>query len=174
MLTEDEWGYVRQAFFKATADPSLYDIESQLDAPDIFPGETTHLDLKGEFWGQRILLIEIMQVEAPSVLLFLQTDEVDITCWHFAAWQTDGVWSVIDLHNRDVTLQDGPMAMTDQPAADQGTQQKLYQHIQIFGHPGSYIFRPDNDADSEQTFRHYNQALLRAIRFLVDSMQNEV
>jgi hypothetical protein len=172
MLTNKEWALVRDKFWRLTADPAMFEVGSA-DAREVFTGETTHFDLQGEFWGERYILIELVADEAPSTMLFLQTSADDITDWGFAAWECDGTWGTIK-RSRDAAEESEPMAMTDQPAVDQGTQQKLYQHIQIFGHPGSYIFRPDNDADSEENFRHYNQALLRAIRFLVDSMQNEV
>lgn len=48
---------------------------------------------------------------------------------------------------------------------------ELYQHIQIFGGPGHFIVRPDNDADAERSFRTYNAALAWTVGFLAQAME---
>ena len=47
---------------------------------------------------------------------------------------------------------------------------ELYQHVQIFGRPGLYIVRLDNDKDTEKTFTSYNAALLYTVGFLAQAM----
>lgn len=49
----------------------------------------------------------------------------------------------------------------------------LYQHIQVFGRPGHFIVRLDNDATTEREFERYDSALLFLIAFLGQSRQEE-
>lgn len=50
------------------------------------------------------------------------------------------------------------------------TEQQLYHHIQIFGRPGHFTVRPDNDASAEQPFVRYDAAIAWTIRFLCQSI----
>lgn len=42
----------------------------------------------------------------------------------------------------------------------------LYQHLLIFGRPGYFIVRVDDDPETERVFDHYDSALLYLVHIL--------
>lgn len=75
---------------------------------------------------------------------------------------TESLEEAIIKLSRDTAPYREPKAVTG--ASNVGHQ--LYQHITVFGRPGHFISRIDNDVNTEETHSTYNEALFRIIRFL--------
>ncbi len=63
--------------------------------------------------------------------------------------------------------------MQDTPSTAPVEGHQLYQHIMVFGRPGHFITRFDNDVDTEREFRDYDSALLYLVGVVAQSRVDE-